>query len=133
MSNPVSIDDHGRMHVVVDEMPDAKRPPVDVYRSTFRTIQLTATKQVASLIDGPDPTRVSVVIIAIDAPVILGDKSQISDTGNVTTGTPNPVGAMIPINVAVQVPTQTEISVATPLTGVNVNRISVITTHKVSS
>lgn len=125
------IDDEGRAHVVIDEMPDPKRPAADMYRATFRTVVLTASKQVSSLIDGPDPCRVSCSVLANDAPVVLGDKSQIGDGGNITTGIPNPVGGLIPQNVLVTIPAQSEISIACPLTGINVNRVTVITVHKV--
>jgi hypothetical protein len=125
------IDDEGRAHVVIDEMPDPKRPAADMYRATFRTVVLTAGRQVASLIDGPDPCRISCSVLANDAPIVLADKSQITDSANVATGIPNPVGALIPQNVLVPIPAQSEISIACPLTAANINRVTVITVHKV--
>lgn len=124
------IDQNGDHHVIVDNLPEQK--PREMYRATFRTIQLNANNQSAPIVDGPDDARVSVTIIAIDAPVVLGDKNQAKDGANTTTSIPNPVGAIIPINVAVPIPAQTEVSAACPLTGVNINRISVITVHRVA-
>lgn len=124
------IDENGDHHVIVDNLPS--QPPREMYRATFRTIQLNATNQTLPVVDGPDDARVSCTIIAIDAPVVLGDKNQARDAANVVTAIPNPVGAIIPINVPVPIPAQTEISAASPLTGNNINRISVITVHRVA-
>lgn len=120
------------VHVVVDSMPKQDQPPREMYRATFRTVTLTAANQSAPILDGPDNARVSCTIIAIDAPVILGDHNQAKDGANTTVGLANPVGAIVPVNVAVPIPAQTEISAACPLAGNSVNRISVITVHRVA-
>jgi hypothetical protein len=70
--------------------------------------------------------------MGLDAPFVLGDKGQANDSANTTTALPNPNGAIIPVNVLVPIPAQSEISVACPLSGVNINRISVITVHRVA-
>jgi hypothetical protein len=122
-----------RLHVVVDEMPMPRQdqPPQQMYRATFRTVTLTAGMQTSPIVDGPDNARVSCTIIALDAPVVLGDHNQAKDGANIVTGIPNPVGAIIPINVPMPIPAQNEISIACPLAGNAINRVSVITVHKV--
>jgi hypothetical protein len=117
-----------QFHVIIDNPPAVDRC---LYRTTFKTIQLNANLQFSELLSGPDPQRCSVVIVAIDAPVVLCDKSQANTAPNLATGLTNPSGSIIPVNVAIPIPTQTEIWIACPLTGLNINRVSVITTHKV--
>jgi len=121
--------DYASVHVTIDNPPMVERC---IYRATFRTIQLNAGMQFSELISGPDPQRCSVTILAIDAPVVLCDKSQANTLPNLTTGLTNPAGSIIPVNFAVNIPAQTEIWIACPLTGININRVSVITVHKVS-
>ena len=114
------------------EMPMPKRRQ---YRATFRTIVLSASKQIAPLLDGPDGSRCSVTIIANDAPAVLCDKSQAQDVQSiVNSGAANaqPLGSLIPQNFPIgPIEFNTDMYVTCPLSGNSVNRIAVITTHEI--
>lgn len=110
------------------------RQKVDVYRITFRTVVLTAGSQAAELVSGPDPQRSSMTVIANDAAAVLtGSQADASQADNLVAALPNPRGSLIPQNQVVPVPGQSEVWVTCPLTGNNINRVSVTTTHKVST
>jgi hypothetical protein len=111
-----------------------EKQPVEVYRITFRTVVLTSANQAAELISGPDPQRASLTIIANDAAVVLsGSISDASQADNLTTAIPNPRGGLIPQGQVVPVPGQSGVFASCPLAGNNVNRITVISTHKVAT
>lgn len=99
-------------------------------KSTHRTVILTATTPVLELVSGPDPARKEIIIVANDAPVVVGDYSQATSPDNQVTGLPSPRGTLVPQNQPVAFESGSELYAACPLTGANVNRIGIITVHE---
>lgn len=106
--------------------PDRSKPKL--YRQTFRTVVIPATSN-APVLDGPDPSRCTYYLIALDAPVALSASSGDAQANSVTNF-PNPqAAAVIPQNVLIgPLDGQTQVYATTAAVA---SRISVISTHKV--
>jgi hypothetical protein len=120
--------EYGEVNVHVKSMPPVTLDEPYFYRSTFRTVVLTAAQNWAELIGGPDPTRCETIVTAVDGAIVLCSSSaEAAQLDNNTTGLPSPRGAIIPQNVPVRIPdAMSDMWVAAPLTGINTSRVSVI-------
>lgn len=123
--------------VHVENWPDKEH---GIYRVSTRTIVISSGVDGAGkpntyqeLLSGPDPSRCKVVIIPIDGPVVLCDSlDKAQSTDNTVTALPNARGAIIPLAFPLEIDdAQSQLWVAGPATGVNLLRVSVITTHRV--
>jgi hypothetical protein len=66
------------------------------YRTTFRTVVMSASNNPVNIVDGPDPKLCYVLLEIKDATTILCESyAQANDAANFTAAQPNPVGMII--------------------------------------